>query len=96
MLQAIPKVKPTITVTQSLPTKVSLGAEVKVPTANVTFVDENEENLNYVIVISPTNGYEILTDGTFKATKKGVYKIRYFAMDVYGNYAITEFKLLCE
>lgn len=96
VLQVVPKVKPTITVTQSLPTKVALGTEVKVPTANVTFSEENKDNLNYVIAISPTNGFEVLKDGTFVATKKGVYKIRYFAMDVYGNYAMTEYKIVCE
>ncbi len=82
--------KPVITVSGDIPTKVKVGKEVKLPTFTVAYLENSEKNLDYGVYITPSNQYQYLTGNKFTPNKIGIYKIRYFALDAYGNYAIWE------
>lgn len=87
--------KPVITLNSKLPTSIKVGETVKIPKYSVTYNEDNENNLDYVIYIAPSDRYQYvdMSNGSFKTTEIGVYTIRYFALDSYGNYNILEHKI---
>ena len=95
VLTATKQSEPVISLSDSLPTNVKVGEEVKVPSAKVTFMEESEENLSYIVCITPENRYMMIKDGSFIAEISGTYKIRYYALDKYGNYTIKEYTVTC-
>ena len=75
---------------------VKQGEAISIPVPTVTFADNSEENLFYIVAIEPDNQYRYLDAGeTLIATKKGLYRIRYLAIDVYGNFALVEYEVIC-
>lgn len=95
-INVIRHVDPVIEVKGELPKDVKAGEEVTLPSAEVTFMQENPNNLSWIVVISPsTNEYDFMKGNSFKATKLGVYKIRYCALDAYGSYTIVEYSVNC-
>lgn len=96
VITAIDRINPSINVSGSIPETVKLNSQVSIPTAEVTFMETNADNLQYVIYITPSNCYETVKEGSFIANELGEYKIRYYALDTYGNYTIKEYSLICE
>ncbi|MBQ7369141.1 MAG: hypothetical protein IJW60_05495 [Clostridia bacterium] len=90
VVRSVVSQKPVITVSAELPTTVKVGTEVRLPTFTVTYLEGNEANLDYGVYITPSNQYQYLTESKFTPDKVGTYKIRYFALDAYGNYEIWE------
>ncbi len=75
---------------------VKKGSKIKVPTPKVQFAVESEENTFYVVYVAPDNTYQWLNKGDeIVAKKTGTYKIRYMAIDAYGNSAYAEYKVVC-
>lgn len=76
---------------------VKVGDTIKIPNYTVNYLEESGENLDYVIMISPTNAYTLLQSGQdFKFAEKGEYILRFYAIDgVYGKYAIKEYRIIC-
>lgn len=85
--------KPTFTLNGSMPTKAKLNQKVSVPKATVNYFEQASGNQYYVYVISPSYDIEILKGNNFIAKEEGIYTIRYFALDIYGNYQITDCKI---
>ncbi|MBQ9756336.1 MAG: hypothetical protein IJV99_01925 [Clostridia bacterium] len=83
--------KPVIKLKSKLPTSVKVGSKIKIPSYSVTFMSNNEENVHYVIYRAPDDRHQYLTASSFVATEVGEYAIRFFALDVYGNYTILEY-----
>lgn len=90
VIRSVVDQKPVITASAELPTAVKVGTEVLLPTFTVTYLEGNEENLDYGVYITPTNRYQYLSENKFTPDTVGTYKIRYFALDAYGNYTIWE------
>ncbi len=90
VIRSIVDRKPVITVNGEVPTTVKVGTKVTLPNFSVSYLENNEENLHYGVYITPTNRYQYLTENTFTPDMVGTYRIRYFALDAYGNYAIWE------
>ena len=89
---------PVITVAGDLQERVKAGEVVNIPAMSATFVQENEKNMTWIVVISPsTNTYTLITDAdrAFKATELGDYKVRFCAIDAYGSYSIVEYVVTC-
>lgn len=75
---------------------VKKGEKIKVPTPNVTFSVDSDENTFYAIYVAPDNTHQwINTDSEFVADKTGTYKIRFMAIDAYGNSAYVEYLIIC-
>lgn len=95
VVTAINRVEPTITLSGDVPKQISYGATVSLPTATVGFMEINDANLSYAIYIAPSGRYYMVENGKFVATEKGVYVIRYYALDTYGNYTLLEYSVTC-
>lgn len=81
-------VAPIITVDQT-EIIVYVGTEVKLPTASVT--DDVEVAKQYVFIIDVANDMINVTGkDSFTPTVKGIYTIRYVAIDTSNNYAIYD------
>lgn len=81
-------VAPTIAVDQT-EIVVYAGTEVKLPTVNVT--DDVEIAKQYVFIIDVANDMINVTGkDSFTPTEKGIYIIRYVAIDTSNNYAICD------
>lgn len=94
-ITALQRSEPTITLSGGVPEAVKLNATVELPTASVAFMEEDENNFTYVIYITPSNCYETVVDNSFVANEEGIYRVRYYALDTYGNYALVEYQILC-
>jgi hypothetical protein len=90
VIRAIVEQNPVITVSGNLPATVKVSEEINLPEFSVNYVEENENNLNYAVYITPNNEYFYISEGKFIPERIGIYKIRYFALDIYGNYSIWE------
>lgn len=89
---------PVIELQGELPESVKAGTVVQVPPASASFLQENDKNVTWIVVISPsTNTYTLVNkdDPAFKATQLGDYLIRYCAIDAYGSYTIVEYVVTC-
>ena len=95
VITAVQRTKPTITLSGEVPQKVKSNSTVKLPTASVQFMEENESNLSYLIYITPSNCYETVVDNSFVANEEGIYRVRYYALDAYGNYTMLEYQIVC-
>lgn len=83
---------PIITLKGSWQETVKVGTTVSPVAFEVEFAEENAENLAYAIYIAPSDRYQyIYQDNTVTFSEVGKYTIRYFALDGYGNYTITEY-----
>lgn len=73
-------------------TSAKKGSEIKVAK---TKVKDNitEECLVYVYVFDPDDVVVEMTDGKFKATKSGIYTVRYMALDDSSNCAFASYKI---
>lgn len=87
---------PVITLGSEMPEKVALGSTVTLPTYTVAYGTESDENNDYVMYISPSNRYQYVADGSFVANEKGTYRVRFVAIDCFGNYIMVEFEVVCE
>lgn len=96
VITAIDRISPSINVNGKIPETVKQNSQVTVPKAEVTFMETNIDNLQYVVYITPSNCYEMVKEGSFIANELGEYIIRYYALDAYGNYTIKEYSLICE
>lgn len=85
--------KPVITLKSKLPTQVKVGSTVKIPSYSVKFVVKNEENTHYVIYRAPDDRHQYVLTGSFVATELGEYVVRFFALDIYGNYTLLEYTI---
>ncbi len=90
VVRSIVDKNPVIKVDGEVPTTVKVGTEVILPNFSVTYLENNEDNLDYGVYITPSNRYQYLTENKFTPDAVGKYKVRYFALDAYGNHAIWE------
>jgi len=95
VITSVQRINPTITLSGKVPKTVKPNSTVELPTAIVEFMEENEKNLTYVIYITPSNCYETVENNSFVANEEGIYRARYYALDVYGNYTMLEYEILC-
>ena len=70
-----------------------LNDTVSIPTATVDFFEKGNNEQLYVYVISPTYDIELVKEYEFVVKETGVYTVRYFVLDVYGNYELVDFKI---
>ena len=96
LITAFVKKDPIITLGGDVPTRGKLGEIVKLPTYSVEFAVEQTENLSYIMIISPSNRYKMLDTAEFEPTERGVYRVRYFALDAFGGNTILEYRISCE
>ncbi|MBO4594229.1 MAG: hypothetical protein J5697_00835, partial [Clostridia bacterium] len=82
--------KPVIKLNGTLPDRVDRGKPVTIPTANVEFYGKESSGTVYVYAISPDYQIEIVKGNAYVFDKVGTYTIRYFALDAYGNYEMTD------
>lgn len=76
---------------------VKLGKKIEIPIPEVTFAEDNAENIFYIVYVTPDNTYQWFVEGgELIATMKGTYRIRYMAIDAYGNTAYKEYKVECK
>jgi hypothetical protein len=76
---------------------VKLGDEIEIPIPEVTFAEENEGNIFYIVYVTPDNTFQWYVEGdTATTTMKGTYRIRYMAIDAYGNTTYKEYKVECK
>ncbi len=85
--------KPKITLKSKLPTQVKVGSTVKIPSYSVKFVVKNEENTHYVIYRAPDDRHQYILSDSFVASEVGEYVVRFFALDIYGNYTLLEYTI---
>ena len=85
--------KPTFTFDGSLPKQAKLNDKISIPKATANFFEKGNNDYSYVYVISPTYDMELVKANEFVAKEVGVYTIRYFALDVYGNYELVDFEI---
>lgn len=85
--------KPNITINGTMPTQAKVNQKVVIPDASVNYFEQAVGNHFYIYVISPSYDYEIIKNNSFIAKEEGVYTIRYYALDVYGNYQITDYQV---
>lgn len=91
-LTVVDETAPTITLSGNVPTGVSRGAEVSLPSA--TAQDDVSGAVDVIIyVCSPYAQYEKVTDGKFRAELPGVYKVIYYARDAEGNSTRLEYEI---
>lgn len=88
--------QPVIELTSDMPKSLKRNQEVKIADYKVTYSVESEENATYVLYISPSNRYQLIKNSTFIPTEKGLYTIRYVAMDIYGNSRVLDYTIICE
>ena len=75
---------------------VKKGENISLPVPTVTFADDSEENIFYIVCIEPDNQYRYVEAGeSITATKTGLYEIRYLAIDAYGNHSLVEYEVIC-
>ncbi|MBQ9756238.1 MAG: hypothetical protein IJV99_01420, partial [Clostridia bacterium] len=67
--------------------------EIKIPKFTVKYNEESAKNLHYAVVISPSFDIEYVKDNKFTPKQSGVYTVRYFAIDLYGNTEILDFEI---
>lgn len=82
------RIPPEITLNGTVPTKVSAGKSVKLPTASAT--DNDTENMRIWIFVTEPNGKMYALDKDvyeFVPDRSGVYIVTYYVEDDYGNYA---------
>ena len=95
VITSVQRSKPTITLSGEVPEAVQLNGTVELPTASVQYMEENESNLSYMIYITPSNCYETVENNSFVANEEGIYRVRYYALDAYGNYTMLEYQIVC-
>ena len=86
---------PVINIASDVPAKAVYGSTVSLPQYSVDYCVENNGNLDYIVVVSPSNRHYLIKEGTFEANEKGLWKVRYVAIDCYGNYVMKEFEIIC-
>ena len=82
---------PTITVNGNIPTEVSLGASIELPSATV--VDDVDGEIECKIYVFGPDSSVRFSKNAFAPNKKGVYRICYVAVDKAGNVTVKEFNL---
>ena len=91
-LNVCDEIKPELTLSNEADINVSVGATVEMPTATAT--DNLDEELSIYVYLEDPNGKNTPLQGTFdnntsfKATLKGVYKIKYLVTDNSGNFTM--------
>lgn len=96
LITAFTAVDPVITLSGEVPVYGKLNTAIVLPTYSVEFAVDRTENLSYIMIISPSNRYQMLDSAEFTPTERGVYRVRYFALDYYGRYTILEYRISCE
>ena len=85
--------EPVISLQGEVAVEVKFGAEVKVPSAFAIDNVDGEVAI-YTYVADPDGIVKaVVNGGSFVATKRGVYEIRYVALDLYGNFKMLTFKV---
>ena len=90
IIRGVVEQNPVINVSSELQKTAKVGEEIVLPEFTVMFAEENANNLSYAVYITPSNEYVYINDGKMTVQEEGVYKVRYFALDAYGNYSIWE------
>ncbi len=86
-------VKPTIGINSAIPTKVTAGRKITLPTYTAS---DNGEYTVLVYVVCPSSGYVMLDGGAeFTFTDKGTYYFHYAVFDEYFNFAEVCVKTEC-
>ncbi len=89
--------KPVITVKGDFVRSVKLNGNFTIASYNVQYQSQNENNLDFVVVINPRNRYALVKAGdAVTCDLVGKYVVRYYAADCYGNYQIKEYVIVCE
>ena len=84
---------PIISLMGTTQTEVELGKEIKIVQA-VAQDNIDGETAVYTYLVDPDGlVVKVTNGGTFVATKKGVYEIRYMSFDSYGNLRIVSRKV---
>ena len=96
LITAFTAIDPVITLSGEVPVYGKLNKVVALPTYSVEFAVNRTENLSYIMIISPSNRYQMLDSTEFTPTERGVYRVRYFALDYYGNWTLLEYRISCE
>lgn len=89
VISVLDRVAPEITLDKELKEDYKAGAEIVLPTMTVT------DNLSteieaFIIIVTPRNKYETVTDNKYKFNEIGEYKIRFVAYDEVGNMCLIE------
>ena len=85
--------KPVFSFNGKVPKTATVGQEVTIPKASVSYKEVTNNEHLYAFIISPTFDMEIIKNNKFVATEIGTYTVRYFALDTYGNYQIVEYQI---
>ena len=90
IINVLDKEPPEITLSSDFSSKYSLNASVTLPKIIVNDNISYTELEGYIVVINPNDEYEYITSKTYKFTKIGNYKFKFFAYDVAGNLTVIE------
>lgn len=93
LLQSYIAQEPVLEIKGKIPTSARVGDTVKLPSFKATYAEGSKENLCYAVYIAPSGVYQLVQTGEFALTEVGTYKLRFLALDEYGNYAIVEYKI---
>lgn len=85
--------KPVLTLSGNVPTSGKVGQEITLPTFTVQYTVESENNMAYAMYIDSSNRYQYLDGNTFTPTAAGRYIVRYYALDLFGNYTLQEYEI---
>lgn len=96
VLNAIDLVDPVVKINGDMAETWTVDEKVTLPSYVVEYVLDSEDNLSYIVCITPSDRHEYIADGAYTPKEKGLYIVRYVAMDVYGNSTIVEFKVICK
>ena len=83
--------KPEIIYSGTIPNSAKAGSKIVIPSFDVKFAEENDDNVSYALYISPSGKYQYINGNEFVASEAGVYRIRFYALDIFGNYMLEEY-----
>lgn len=81
---------PTIKLSSGLESSYKLNSSVTIPKIIVDDNISGGELKGYVVVVNPDDKYEFVADKSYKFTKKGNYKFKFFVYDLAGNLTVIE------
>ena len=86
------KTSPVITLSGEVPQNVTCGKTVKLPSAEA-WDNSNPDITLYAYYVGPDGKIVNVSDFSFEATMKGLYKVYYYACDEYSNYCLKMFTI---
>lgn len=91
-------VKPEITVNGNIPSTIKVGTTITLPGATATDNLDGELDSVYIYVQAPSGTIALyvgssLTNYSFLPKEKGIYVVKYCAMDASGNFAIINLEI---